>query len=98
MAILPTEISVGAAPEDFAPLAPPPMVEKFHLPEAERTSETCGFSIVKELTPSFPPKIKGINATPALRSLAVRKEDLLKAGSSEMVTSSARTPPEKIAS
>src|SRR6185437_16869069 len=78
----------------FAPVVP--MLEKFQVPEGERSSETCGSVMVKDETSSFLEKISGIIATPAVNCLACKKGVLLKAGSSAITTLSTVTPPERI--
>ena len=72
------------------------MLEKFQVPEGERSRETCGSVTVKEETSNFLEKISGISATPAVNFLACKKGVLLKAGSSAITTLSTVTPPERI--
>ena len=74
----------------------PPRLEKFHFPEASRSSAISGLSSVISVTCKVLEKISGITSTPTFSDLARMKGSLLKAGSSAIDRSSAETLPDKM--
>src|SRR5215467_838582 len=75
--------------------APPPRVEKFHLPAPLRRRTISGRSTIKEVTSRRREKISGHKRNPTLTADACRKGPLLKAGSSAIEILSAEAPPLK---
>ena len=88
----------GTPPPPVFACAPvfPPKVEKFHFPCWFRTRLSSGFSIVRPVTLSVFEVIRGNISTPTLKLFAVRKGEVLKAGSSAIDRSEAVSEPEKI--
>src|SRR5579864_3613677 len=85
----------GAALDSAAPLCAVllPIVEKFHLPEGERSSETCGLVSVMSRISSVLEKMSGTMFTPTLRDSAFTNGASPNPGSSAMVIlSAARLP------
>src|SRR5690349_13935933 len=74
----------------------PPRLEKFHFPEASRSSEISGLSSVISVTCKVLERISGITSTPTFSDLARIKASLLKVGSSAIDRSSAETLPDRM--
>src|SRR5436309_10199889 len=83
---------LGAASEDE--LEPVTSEDRFQCPAALRRSITSGFSIVSPVMCTARDVIRVSTSTPILNDFAVRKGDLLKAGSSAIDRSSAEREPE----
>src|SRR5579862_2583393 len=92
--------SAGASPDFAGSVAcfalVPPRLEKFQTPFADLSNVICGWSRTISVTFNCLEKMRGINSTPTFTDFAVMNGDLLKAGSSAMLTSSTPTLPDKI--
>jgi len=87
----------GPGPDDppfEEPVESPAREDKFQRPAASRRSITSGFSIVSPVMRTAREKTRVSTSMPILTDFAVRKGDLLKAGSSAIERSSAEREPE----